>query len=169
MKDTLVEFDLASIKPSRGPQFSPSLYRWMRKQSPHVRDGMKLYRGYGPMGGKNQKKDWLYIGSIQPDGWFNGTRLYSILCFGSSKIIYAYMPSHVRSLGLVEIKDFWPRYSKIGRCAIDVEHTHYFQGDETRWRVNGNARHCVWCDAVSQKKKAWTETRIVKHEKWILA
>ena len=166
MTTSLAHFDLAAIKPSNGPQFSPNLYRWVRKQPEFIRDRLTVYRGKIDISAK--KSDGLYIGRMDEDGWFIGTRLYSVLCFGGRKESYAYMPKHVRGLRLTEIKDLWKRYAAIGRCAVDQGHTGYFQGDETRWKVKGNIRHCLWCNQVSQRRETWTETHVEKHERWII-
>jgi hypothetical protein len=159
---TAAPFDLTAIKPSKGPQFSPNLYRWMRWQPEFVRNAMKVFRGRVEI---RSAKTCLYIGHLGDDGWFNGTKLMAVLCYGTRKERFAYMPQDVRALRLREVKGFWKRYFKIGRCAIDPKHTQYFTGEETRWHEHGSRRDCVWCNRFTQRKK--TSFVKVKSVDWV--
>ena len=60
---------------------------------------------------------------------------------------------------------FWSRYVRVGRCAIDTEHKMPFIRDETRWRVEGDLRHCQWCGACKQRWHEIPRTEIIT--KWI--
>lgn len=65
---------------------------------------------------------------------------------------------------LTPVPGFWDEYARVGRCAIDTDHSRFFIGDVTRWAENGDARSCKWCGNHRQVRRRWTET--VKRECW---
>ena len=142
--------DLRAIEPRNGPQYSPNLYRWMKSISKDWRDVARVFTG---------SDGYLFIGHCFDDN-FCGAKMNTVLCNGVKAMPFSYPASVVSH----EIHDFWPEYERIGRCAIDKEHTQYFIGDETRWKVEGETRHCLWCGNHTQHLKRWEE--VVQHEKW---
>jgi len=65
---------------------------------------------------------------------------------------------------LTLLADFWSDYARIGRCAIDTDHSRHFIGGDTRWAVSGDIRSCLWCEGHTQTLRRWTET--VERERW---
>lgn len=173
-------FDLAGIKPPHGEmdgrgKFSPNLYRWLKKQADRCGGEYHLNRFQIYRGGSDlfaRPRDVLYIGYIGNDGWFHGTRLMAVLCEGARKQIFAYMPGHVRKLGLKPVRNFWRDYRRIGRCAIDKAHTQYFAhaaSDDARWTVKGKTRSCNWCGNHKQRLSVRTETKRTVVKTWVPA
>lgn len=140
-----------SINPKNGPQFSPNLYKFM-SQMYVSRACARVYR---------DQLGTLWLGEID-DHWFNGLRLMRALSGAKLREIGSY-PNLAHNL--VEVEDFWQRYEKIGRCAIDPEHAIGFIGDETRWQIDGEVRHCRWCKARTEHRITWTESH--DRESWI--
>lgn len=147
-KELLIKFG-----PKRGDKYSPNLYRWLIKHLRHV-SNIEVYAAkYGEL--------WIGTG---PDGaWFHGVRMLSVLCNGGRAESMAYQLRQVGPMKLVD--DFWDRYLRDGRCAIDRDHGMFFIGDEARWKVKGNRRECLWCGNCVQRRKVYTEK--VKHTVWI--
>lgn len=54
--------------------------------------------------------------------------LLGVLCNGASENSFAWN----KPADLVEIAGFWERYTKDGRCAIDVDHQISFASEESR-------------------------------------
>ncbi|UUZ66352.1 hypothetical protein LP417_35670 (plasmid) [Polaromonas sp. P1-6] len=134
------------IKPSLGAEYSPNLYRWLTiRERPWRANRSQVLA---------DKDGTLWIGE-QDDHWFTGCWLNSVLCNGVKAETGAY-PGLGLKLRL--ITDFWLRYIRDGRCAIDVDHKALFIGDETRWESHGDTRRCTWCGNTSQVLKRWTET-----------
>ena len=143
--------DVKAINPRNGEKYSPNLYKWLTLRTMAYRK--HISRVYGAEDGT------LWIGYIE-DGELFGSRLISVLCNGSKEQTACWV-----NLGhLVEVADFWPRYVADGRCAIDQNHNMLFVGDESRWKVDGDTRHCQWCGKATQVLKKWTET--VERQKW---
>jgi hypothetical protein len=143
--------DVQAIHPSRGAKYSPNLHRWLSARA-QVRqlERMKVY----------QRDDGaLFVGFVH-DGDFIGARLMSVLCDGAKADSWC-SPQGSR---FTEVPDFWERYTRDGRCAIDTEHRQWFIGDETRWSVDGDTRRCAWCGNASQVLRRWTEA--VPREAW---
>jgi hypothetical protein len=134
-----------------GPRYSPNLRKWVRSMKARTYS-LSVYR---------HSNGLLYIGEQFDDGWFHGTKLNRVLGVGSKAETWAYSP---RQLSLTCIADFWARYARIGRCAIDEAHSTYFVGDETRWLVEGDTRSCLWCGNHTQHLRRWLET--VERERW---
>ncbi|MCL4526433.1 MAG: hypothetical protein M1492_08060 [Gammaproteobacteria bacterium] len=145
--------DLAAINPSNGLQFSPNLYRFLRKHGSTRAKTWRVFRD-----GDNT----LWVGLLD-DGWLHGARLMGILCYGAREQAWAHVPGSICDLH--EVPQFWTDYMRIGRCAIDPEHRMSFIGDETRWSVHGNERSCLWCGNARQRLETWVEE--VRHERWV--
>ncbi len=137
--------DLAVINPRNGPQFSPNLYRFLKRKGQAWADACRVYR---------DADNILRIGLLD-DGWFHGAWLMGVLCYGTLEQVWAHPPGNLGYLQ--EITDFWADYMRIGRCAIDPEHIRSFIGDETRWAVHGDERSCLWCGNAHQKLRTRVE------------
>lgn len=159
-------FDIATIKPPHGQmdgsgKFSPNLYRWMKDRwasrfSGHgLEQHPSVFRGNAGV---------LWIGHRDEGGWFHGTRLIQVCSFGTAAQIFAYAPPQTRSFH--ELKGFWDRYRKIGRCAIDPSHDRWWADNEGRWAVKGNTRHCTWCGKHRQRKRVRTIVKRERVERW---
>lgn len=143
--------DVRAVDPRNGAKYSPNLHRWLALRSKkHHAWTSRVYRDETGM---------LWIGMLDL-GDLIGARLMNVLCYGTK----AESCCWVNLRGLVEVADFWPRYIRDGRCAIDTEHRAYFVGDDTRWTQDGAARACLWCGKAQQVLVRWTET--VEHQQW---
>lgn len=111
--------DLAAIHPSRGAKYSPNLYWWLANRGrKHRAFTSRVY---------HDDEGVMWIGRFDL-GDFIGARLYGVLCNGAQEG----SACMVGLRGLVEAADFWARYVRDGRCAIDTKHEKHFVGDETR-------------------------------------
>ena len=138
--------DVRAIDPRNGPKFSPNLYRWLTsRKHQHRAWTSRVYRDADGV---------MWIGMLDL-GDLIGCTLNSVLCNGAQENSACW----VNLRGLQEVADFWVRYMSDGRCAIDIEHTTYFIGDDTRWTQNDDARHCLWCGKVQQVFTRWTEPK----------
>lgn len=141
---------LQNIDPSRGAQYSPNLYKWVKK----------YYRRYGRTAEAlpyvyRSKDGELWIGRLfEGDGSIIGCRLISVLCNGAKEETF----NHISVRELEHQVDFWDRYMEVGRCAIDAEHSMYFVGDDSRWSRSSDTRSCLWCGNHTQKLFSWAET-----------
>jgi len=130
-----------------GDKYSPNLRKWLTRNKRWMNNLPLVYRW---------KDGGLYIGRKEVDeNWFSGSRLWGVLTGGKSATVFAHVPDWAQHL--TEVEGFWHRYSVIGRCAIDPEHTRVFIGDETRWQIDGDRRLCLWCNACDQELQRWTE------------
>lgn len=107
----------------------------------------------------------LWIGRID-DGDFIGSRLISILCGVTSASRIGCYPGVESLWKLKEVKGFWPRYLKVGRCAIDPKHEQGFIGDEKRYMKDGHMRICEWCGQVQRSR---IKREVIKHVVWVNA
>lgn len=135
---TQPSLNLEAIHPSRGPKFSPNLYKFLANRRRSA--ALPLMRVY------EAKDKTLWLGYFDDD-CFIGNRLMQVLCYGDKSETFAY----VRMQDLVEVPNFWQNYAAIGRCAIDPEHKHAFVGDDTRWSAQGDHRSCQWCGQAHQR------------------
>ena len=133
-----------------GDRYSPNLRRWMRENSRH--------HGNDVFADKDGK---LWIGWIDDGPSFIGSRLWRVLTVGGRAEVGCWM---FPVSDLTPVPDFWANYARIGRCAIDPDHSHYFIGDETRWTEQGDTRSCNWCGNHRQFRHRWTET--VERQRW---
>jgi hypothetical protein len=145
-------FDPSRIASLQGDKYSPNLRKFMRS---------RRQRAYRTNLYRDTESNWLYIGQLFDDGWFHGAQLNRVLCVGSKAETWAYSPVQ---LSLTLIDDFWERYERIGRCAIDVAHDRYFIGDGSRWLTDGDTRSCLWCGAHTQRLRRWVQK--VERERW---
>lgn len=126
--------DINQISPDKGTKYSPNLYRWLKKQP--TAWAFRVYR---------DQDNTLWIGVL--DGReLIGSKLIGVLCNGAKEGTAAWQNIHA-----VEVPNFWADYVSGGRCAIDSDHSVWFINDESRWRVDGNRRHCQWCGKASQR------------------
>ena len=148
---------LPLINPKLGPKYSPNLHAWVRRNWGDSGLNIAVTSGLGV---------GTYIGVLHGDGWMSGTQLNAVLCNGAKEKVWALQPNHhgVRS-GVDET--FWARYVSDGRCAIDPDHQTYFVGHETRWKVTGGVRECLWCGHHVQVLLDWTE--VVHKSAWVPA
>lgn len=145
--------DLKAIAPAMGTKYSPNLHAWLK-----ARD--RKYRGELPSKVYRDAKGTLWIGYKDfPDDCLIGSKLIGVLCNGVKESTAAYF------LKLEAVPDFWERYQRDGRCAIDPGHDMGFVGDEGRWSHGEENRTCIWCGNATQVLRRWTET--ISHEQWI--
>lgn len=145
--------DVRKINPNNGDKYSPNLYRWLiKRDKKHRAWSSRVYRS---------SDDVLWIGGFF-DGDFIGARLNEVLCNGAKQDSACWVTLN----NLVEVDDFWQRYTIDGRCAIDTDHDILFVGDGSRWKTEGDNRSCTWCGKASQVMKRWTEA--VERSKWIM-
>lgn len=149
----MINFKLNEINPRNGSKYSPNLYKFLKKNKGR---SFKVFE---------DKEGYLWIGDYEegfgnPKGYFVGHRLIRVLCEGSKVIPFAWI---AKSLGeLKELRHFWDDYKIIGRCAIDLDHSMWFQGDENRFSKSefGESRSCDWCG--QKQKRVETSHKIIK-------
>ncbi|MBB4856970.1 hypothetical protein HNO88_000267 [Novosphingobium chloroacetimidivorans] len=137
-----------------GDKYSPNLRKWLVQ----ARFGGALPTVY------TDKDACRWIGWIDEETWFIGTRLAQVLGRGRRAEIGCWT---FPVSDLSPLDGFWKRYAEIGRCAIDTAHASYFIGEDTRWQVDGDRRDCLWCGDHTQTLKRWTEE--VEREAWVEA
>lgn len=147
--------EIKAINPKNGDKFSPNLFKFL---SSRRRKFMAEYAGVF-----KDDRGWLWLGS-RDEGWFHGARLLGVLCNGRKEQTFAYPHLAHR---LTEVPDFWVRYVRDGRCAIDISHDMYFLNDDNRWKVEGDHRTCRWCGRVRQRLERYVEK--VDRERWVAA
>jgi hypothetical protein len=138
---------LNKIHPKNGDKYSPNLFKWLNKRKENRANTCHVFK---------DQNNFLYVGYIQNERFY-GARLITILCMGNKIGII----ERGKSFKFSKVDNFWKDYVEDGRCAIDPDHTMRFTGDETRWKVNGNKRICLWCNKVRQayvKKQVTVET-----------
>lgn len=150
LKNDLV---IEAIRPGNGAKFSPNLFRWLT--APHKSHRAWMSRVYAAGDGA------LWIGYPDDVSGFIGQKLIAVLCNGVQAESGWWTDLGV----LIEIADFWARYMRSGRCAIDTTHSMYFIGDDSRWAVNGDTRQCQWCGHGKQVMRRWTEA--VQRAEWV--
>ena len=138
---------VADIRNLVGDRYSPNLRKWLKSnRRSHLEASVFQWNDGG-----------LYIGVMESDdGWFTGSKLWAVLNGGrGSQQTWAHPPEWASHLK--EIPDFWSKYAAIGRCAIDPEHARVWIGEETRWKVDGDVRECLWCGNHKQTFRRWTK------------
>ncbi len=124
---------IEAIKPENGSKFSPNLYRWLTaKGKEHRQHTSKVYA---------ETNGTLWIGHPADFDEFIGQKLISVLCSGVKAGSGAWGQGLLGRL--TEVPDFWARYQRDGRCAIDTGHQMFFIGDESR--LSNGGYQCNWC------------------------
>jgi hypothetical protein len=143
--------DVSAVNPSKGAKYSPNLYKWLTMRSrKHHAWTSRVYRDGDGV---------LFIGMMD-DGDLIGALLMNVLCYGTKAESWCF----TKTADIVEVADFWPRYTAQGRCAIDAAHKMHFIGDDTRWTQDGDTRACLWCGKAQQVLTRWTEA--VERKEW---
>lgn len=135
----------------QGDRYSPNLRSWLTRE----RFGGATPSVYSDPAGTP------WIGWIDEDTWFIGSRLWRVLTVGKKAEAGCWT---FPISDLTERAGFWEQYAEAGRCAIDPEHSHVFIGEETRWTTDGDERTCNWC-GCQQRLERWTEPR--ERQRWI--
>jgi hypothetical protein len=168
----LTEVTLEQLEPGHSPSFSRNLFRWLRlhtytcglpvKAVP-VADNVYAVRADSPLVRKHYfAAGELLVGSPCPDieGDFSGALLMTVLSRGPDAPRMCY-PNIMRCLE--QVGGFWPRYLRIGRCAIDPLHTLHFSGND-RYAENHDYRTCLWCGL---KQRRLDSTQTIPVENWV--
>ncbi len=152
MNTQATTFELALINPKNGSKFSPNLFKWLKhEKQQHFIDQIQAHVG---------ESNNIFLG-FKCDNGFIGARLNQILCGGSKASRFFYTsPENFKLL-----PGFVAEYHRIGRCAIDVDHSVHFIGHETRWKEKGNTRRCLWCGECTQTKNEWIES--IRKSYWV--
>jgi hypothetical protein len=143
---------LAFLRSIKGdPKFSPNLYAWVRRSArrfPSVPPAaLKVWRMTGGRG------PYYHFIGYESDGDVMGNRLSEILArYGRTEI--GCYPGLARNAK--EVRTWWPRYLKLGRCAIDPKHQVGWV--DRRWDEKGAKRTCRWCGRHTQTRV----TRVVR-------
>jgi len=144
MTKEVFEVVLKKINPKNGEKYSICLFRYLKRNP-------QYHHAY------RDREGALYFGYMH-EGLFHGQRIGSILSGGKQNYCYAGYSVKWR-----ELKGFWPRYIRIGRCALDPKHNYEYDG---RFKpVGKTGRQCQWCGA-KMKLRRWTEK--VKRARWEL-
>lgn len=142
--------DIALIHPNKSAMYSPNLYKWLTSPSrKHRAWTSRVYK---------DREGTLWVGMLDL-GDLIGQRLMHVLCNGAKTESAAWCGLK----GLTEVGGFWKRYIEVGRCAIDPAHREFFVGGDTRYKIDGDLRTCLWCGATH--KRVLTP-RTVMDETW---
>lgn len=144
--------DIKAVSPKAGPQFSPNLYAWLRKN--HKTEKAEVFRS---------KDGILYVGYMF-DGDLIGSGLASILGTGARAQVFSFGGGREPKRTFRLVKSFWAKYMTLGRCHIDPKHTTSFIDE--RWKEDKNRRTCLWCGHV--QKKVTRKKTVVVHS-WVTA
>lgn len=150
------------IEPSKADSFSPNLFKYLKKHGLFYSNGGLLDGVYIVKPDTKAAKCFgvgtLLLGYYDED-FFIGTRLMSALCNGTK----AERGAYPCGTGAEIVHDFWSTYLKIGRCAIDPEHSESFiNGD--RYSIMNDVRLCRWCGKKHQKI---VTPRTIYDESWV--
>jgi hypothetical protein len=151
-------FDPERIVALVGDKYSPNLRTFLAKQSKHRGPLQRVFK---------DAEGVRWIGFIDDEQWFTGTRLFRVLCVGKKAEVGAF----AKLAGeLTEDADFWRQYEAIGRCALDEAHIHWFVNGDDRFTYKddrfpdaADERRCRWC-GFEQRRVRWTET--VERHRW---
>lgn len=148
---------LEEINPKNHEKYSENLYKWLKKNKNFL-PGVNVY--------KNIKENKLYIGCFNEthDTNFWGAGLNAVLCKMSNDLFRLH---EILISDFVVIENFWEDYIKIGRCAIDVDHTMSFLNSDNRWKYtnDGNTKSCTWCNDCIKWRKLYSVTEL--RSRWI--
>lgn len=159
---------LNELNPKLLPSFSPNLYKWMRDHAHFYNNGGVAEAVYrikpnSPSAkhfGANTKVIGYPINGYEGDTDFSGARLIGVLCNGAKENRACFSGL---ALDVELVDDFFDMYLKVGRCAIDPEHSEHFIGND-RYREDGDTRTCLWC---GEKHQRILTNRTVVDEFWI--
>ena len=136
----------ANLVKTGGGKFSEPLHRWLKLISLRGASSPYLIRVW-----KHDQS--LFIGYASHDNMIGSNQWDVFLGGGHAKISCYANVSRFK-----EIKTWWSRYFKLGKCAIDPRHFHYHQ----RWQMRSKTlRQCRWC-ALEQREVTHVERREVK-------
>jgi len=133
------------------PSHSPNLRRWLARNCKQWRKAPSVFKDLDGV---------RWIGWIEDDTWFIGARLWRCLTVGGRATAGCW---EFPVSDLTEEPDFWQRYEKLGRCAIDERHVTSFI-DKGRWAGDGDHQICTWCGSFERRKHRWQE--VVDREEW---
>lgn len=119
------------IDPKIHQKFSPNLFKYLR------RDRRK--RGSFFNESTFYRRDGDLFFGILHDGDFIGNRVWPILCRGLKEHGWCFA---CEGDLFMEDPAFFASYLKIGRCALDPEHTMSFLNSDSRYTATGD---CTWC------------------------
>jgi hypothetical protein len=88
-------------------KWSPNLYRFLSRKNKYLTNVFQ-----------DPKTKRYYIGLLSQDGWFIGTNLISVFCYGGKAETYAYMPKYTAGWHDVT-KWFWSKYFEVGKKIYD--------------------------------------------------
>ena len=134
-------------------KYSPNLRRWLNKRERQSGMPQSVFR---------DAEGTKWIGWLDEDLYLIGSLFMGVLCNGTKEEVFAYPLNRIPKL--TELPDFWGEYERVGRCAIDPEHAHYFLSRDGRYTETGDARTCKWCGAQHVRE------RYVEHvprERWV--
>jgi hypothetical protein len=89
----------------------------------------------------------LILVGLADDGWCHGSRLSSVLCNGRKEETCAFPPNQGPFLDITE--QLLARYLRHGKCALDPEHTLYWE--RGRYTEDRASRVCNWCGRVEHR------------------
>lgn len=131
--------DLDLIRPELGAKYSPNLYAWLIALRRQTGPMITILHAWEDRAGEIQLAIATPSGKPVPAM----VSLRGILANGSSEPTVR-STSRARSAKL--ITDFWPRYVRDGRCAIDPTHASAPEASG-QWTHQGGERVCLWCGA----------------------
>lgn len=131
-------------------KYSENLFKFLKTMN---RQGKELPLVYSDSSGD------LWTGYYH-DGDFIGGRILPILCGSRSSFCYSKMEEMTPEI------NFWSEYERIGRCAIDRDHSVFFLKADFRYTDVGDKRTCNWC-GCEQRLERWQET--IEKTKWVNA
>ncbi len=152
----LTREQVRQIDPAVHEKFSPNLHAWVKRW-------FKKSSEQEPIDAFRTASDGFeYVGYLF-DGDVIGSCVRDILHRDHGKAeIYSC------AFRLERYPDFWPRYLKVGRCALDPDHRQSFLNAKGRYLLEGeDARVCTWCGyrqrretiVVQKTYKRWVEAR----------
>jgi len=144
--------DFSKIDPKKFQAYSPNLYKYLNK------DKIAQYKAEVWI----DETGYKWLGYIDDETCFIGEKLNWVLCVGARESSSCY--SLLRLGRLSKVDDFWDEYIRIGRCAIDKNHTTNYLNSDSRYIENDNKRVCQWC-GHKQYKRRWEET--IQREEWV--
>ena len=140
-------YPLHKINPRKDARYSSNLYRWLGGRRGKVMGFWHVYK----IAGKP------FIGSLDRHGGFVGSRLTRVLCEGG----HADIVVEAGVLPSQEVKTFWARYLRLGKCVLDPKHVDYHSG-RYDYDAKESRRTCRFCKKTF--KRVVKRKRIVVEE-----